>query len=305
MAYTNKTQFFGIPVMGAGDLLTEEQETEQMGILDSLLYALAYGCKTLIVEEGNYSIIDGKLTITPAIQQISSTRVFAEGNSNSTSTSVSQSESFSESQEEEQEQEEDFSRNSYSLMGIVNGRMFASRQSIVVDRVLYDGNTYYAYVEYTSALNKNTALFDVAIYDEEQDANDIRLPLCKIQSVGTSAWSIDTNISGKLYSANIVSHSATATNPHGSTLVQSTLQVSNALSLKGNSVAGAIYGNYITSGSTSVSIPIETSGSVVFVTCYPENTSAGTIAWAISNNTITFTNSGASGITVNYKVDVL
>ncbi len=292
MAYTNKTQFFEIPVMAAGDLLTEEQEGEQMSILDSLLYALSYGCKTLIVEEGNYLIIDGKLNITPAIQEVDSTRVFGESNSSS----------------ESESQARDASSNSYSIMGIVNGRMFASRQSVVVDRYLYAGNTYYAYVEYTSGLNTSTELFNVAIYDEEQTANDVRLPLCKIASVGeggSATWEIDANIPGKVYSANIVSHTADSTNPHGSTLVQSTLQVSNSLSLKGNSVAGAIYGSYTTNGSASVAIPIETSGQVAFVTCYPENTSAGTIAWSISGNTISFTNSGASGITVNYKVDVL
>lgn len=267
MAYTNHTQFFGIPVMGAGDLLTEEQEVEQMGILDSLLYALSYGCKTLVVEEGNYSIADGKLTIAPAIAE-----------------------------------------SGYSLMGVVNGRMFASQQTIVVDRMLSPDNKYYAYVEYDDALNYDSSQFGVSIYNMSQGESDEKILICTIEgtSDGSSVnWQIETNLPGKVYSSNIVSHAANSTNPHGASLVQSNLQIANEITLKGNSIAGAIYGSYVTNGSIEVTKQITTSGTIAFVTCYPQDTAAGTIAWSISGNNVTFTNSGSSGITVNYKVDVL
>jgi len=297
MAYTNHTQFFGIPVMGAGDLLTEEQEVEQMGILDSLLYALSYGCKTLIVEEGNYSIVDGRLTISPAILVDGSERIEEQSNSGSGSSASESAEQISED-----------SANSYSLMGIVNGRMFASQRTIVVDRLLYADTKYYVYVEYNDALNFNPSEFSVSVYNMRQGTSDARMLICTVEgtSNGSSvSWQIDTDLPEKVYSSNIVSHTADSTNPHGALLVQSNLQVSNEITLKGNSVAGAIYGSYVTNGSDGVTEQIETSGTVAFVACYPEDASAGTIAWSISGNSVTFTNSGATGITVNYKVDVL
>ena len=222
MAYTNHTQFFGIPVMGVGDLLTEEQEVEQMGILDGLLYALSYGCRTLMVEEGNYSISNGRLTITPAILVDGTERIEEQSTSDSSSSSSA-------------EQITANAENSYSLMGIVNGRMFASRRTIVVDRMLYPNTTYYAYVEYNDALNFNPSEFSVGIYSMEQGVSDSRILICTIEGVengSSTTWQINTDLPEKVYSSNIVAHTADSTNPHGATLVQSNLQVSNALSVK-------------------------------------------------------------------------
>ena len=261
MSYSNATRFFQIPVMGMGDLLSEEQEMIQMGILDSLLYALSYGSRCLLVEEGNYSISESKLNIAPV------------------------------------------SSGGYSLLGIVNGRMFGSNETIVVDRTLYSGNVYYAYVEYSSGLNSDIGEFTVSIYDDERPESELRLPLCVID--GTDGWAIDIDVAGKNRASSITTHIADSTNPHGVLLTQNELQIVDKAAVKSARVSGSIYGTYTTEGATPVTVQVSTSGSVAFATCYPEDASAGTIAWTISGNSISFTNSGATGVTVHYKADVL
>ena len=56
MPYKFKTQFYRIPVMGEGDMLTEEQEWIQMSTIDNLLQAAMFGCRKAYLEEGSYSI---------------------------------------------------------------------------------------------------------------------------------------------------------------------------------------------------------------------------------------------------------
>ena len=56
MPYRYKTNFYRIPVMDEGDILTEEQEWVQMSTIDNLLRAATFGCTKAYLEDGTYSI---------------------------------------------------------------------------------------------------------------------------------------------------------------------------------------------------------------------------------------------------------
>lgn len=75
------------------------------------------------------------------------------------------------------------------------------------------------------------------------------------------------------------------------------------MDVSGYSVFGSAYGSYTTAaGETEYAPPNGTSP--VFVTAYPESTTAGQIAWRISDGNVYFSNSGSSGVTVNFKVEL-
>ncbi len=99
-------------------------------------------------------------------------------------------------------------------------------------------------------------------------------------------------------------HVLKTTDPHGSAMAQTSLSVTSSLEVQGRQVYGVEYGSYQTSGSAAQHlVPIDSGVEVKFVTAYPENVSAGVIAWQITSSGVVFTNSGGSGIKVNYRLE--
>ena len=53
--YSKRTNFYQIPYMGYGDMLTEEDEGIQWTIVDNLLYAATFGVSKCILEEAGFT----------------------------------------------------------------------------------------------------------------------------------------------------------------------------------------------------------------------------------------------------------
>lgn len=265
MAYRYRTQFYGIPVMGEGDMLTEEQEWIQMNTIDSLLFASNLGARNLYIEEGLYSLsydadeCEFTLSINP------------------------------------------ISLNGFSLAGIINSRAFFSHDKITV-RPLYSNNTYYVYVEYNQGLETDAKGFDVIAYSSEQEESKFRMKLC-IVSTSDTTGSVNTDI-GKVYSSSISNHMGDNTNPHGKNLIQESLSVLDSLSVHGEQVHGSVYRTVESNGSAGVEVAVA-GKTPLFVTVYPEMIGAGEIAWSINGSVVTVYNSGPTGINLNLKIDVI
>lgn len=263
MPYRYKTQFFRIPVMGEGDMLTEEQEWTQMSTIDNLLYAATFGCKSAFLEEGAYSIkweknhAECHLVISPP----------KEGG--------------------------------YSLLGLINSRMFKSMKDIEVG-TLYRDALYYVYVEYQNGLETDTECFSIRAYMGKQEENDYKMCLCYIDTHGEGM--VNTNVN-KIYAKNLLAHTMDATNPHGRIQTQDEMKVVNSLIVRGNSVNGAQYVTAITAGNGG-SVAVQFDSEPCFLTVYPEELCAGDIAWSISGTIATISNSGKSGIKLNIRADV-
>lgn len=59
MAYNNSTNFFGIPYMAGGDVLTELDEAQQLNVIDGLLAASIWNLRNGVIAEGAYSLETG------------------------------------------------------------------------------------------------------------------------------------------------------------------------------------------------------------------------------------------------------
>lgn len=265
MGYKNKTNFYRIPVMGAGDVMTEQQNWKQMSIVDNLLYASTFGCSQCFLQQGDYTIdlnTDGYfcyLLISP------------------------------------------YNPGGFSLMGILNYRMFYSKDVKKVGP-LYDDLRYYIYVEYDEIMEINPEGFSINCYTSRQEPNDSRMLLCVVQTGRNPKLNTDVN---KIYSKNILSHTKDNTNPHGSDLYQENLVVNNSLSVNDLPLYGSFYMQYKTNDKNIFVWEIPFNMEVVFVSAFPESCDAGFISWKIVNDCVVFTNSiQKEDVIVNVKFDL-
>ena len=262
MPYRYKTNFYRIPVMGEGDMLTEEQEWVQMSTIDNLLRAATFGCTKAFLEEGDYSIrwnkthMECHLVISPSKQD------------------------------------------GYSLMGIINCRLFMSMEDVTVG-TLYGDGMYYVYVEYDNGLETDAGCFSVKAYPTRQTEDARRMALCVVDTHGEGT--VDTDVD-KVYAKNVLAHTMDSTNPHGRCQTQEEMRVTDSLTVKGCDVTGAMYATTATAGEGSA-VEIAFAQPPAFVTVYPEQLGAGEIAWTISGNMVRIVNSGRAGIRLNIKAD--
>lgn len=263
MAYSNSTRFFRIPVMADGDVMTEEQEGIQLGVIDSLLYAAYFGCENGVLKEGVYSLSEDEgdstlynLTLSPI--------------------------------------------DGYSVMGIINKRMFYSTEELALGQ-FEQGGTYYVYAEYANGMEEDPTEFTINQYDEEEPETNSKILLCTVDFTGATP-SLDTNVN-KVYVRNIINHTATVSNPHGARMSQDNLDVLDALTVNGAAVRGAVYETF-TSAATEQSIEVPDGLRPVFATIYPESTGVTNVAWRISEGVLYVTTSGSTGVTCNVKIDV-
>ena len=264
MPYKFKTQFYRIPVMGEGDMLTEEQEWIQMSTIDNLLQAAMFGCRKAYLEEGSYSIEWDRnhsschLHIRPSLQD------------------------------------------GYSLLGIINGRLFSSMEDISVG-TLYADAVYHVYVEYQNGLETDAQCFSVNAYISPQKENDCRMKLCVVDTTeGDGKVDADVN---KIYAKNILAHTMDSTNPHGRVQAQDELQVKESLSVKGNPVHGVVFRKACSAGNGGA-VEVVFDSEPLFLTVCPESLGAGEIAWTIDGNTAHVFNSGSEGVVLNIRADM-
>ena len=264
MPYKFKTQHYRIPVMGEGDMLTEEQEWVQMSTIDNLLHASMFGCTKAYLEEGTYSLEWNEshnachLHVKPAKED------------------------------------------GYSLLGIINGRLFSSVSDISVG-TLYKDAIYHVYIEYQNGLETDAQYFSVNAYIEQQKETDCRMKLCVVDTIeGEEGINTDVN---KIYAKNILAHTMDTTNPHGRIQTQDELHVKESLTVKNNPVHGVVFKQATTAGANNVT-EVTFDSEPLFLTIYPENLGSGEIAWMIEGNVARIYNSGMEGITLNIKADM-
>lgn len=267
MGYKNKTNFYRIPVMGQGDVMTEQQNWKQMSIIDNLLYAATFGCSQCFLQEGIYQIDStlGNVICNLLIHP--------------------------------------YDENGFSLMGILNYRMFYSKKEYRIGP-LYYGLRYYIYIEYDYIMQTNPQGFSIKSYTQRQDVNEYRMLLC-ILDLDYNNVKIDTDVN-KVYSKNILAHVKDNTNPHGEILHQDNIEIFNKLTLNNYPVYSSLYTYYITNnqGQSFLTIPDENM-QVVFATVYPESLQIGNVSWKIVDNIIYFSNQlHKQGVKVNVKLDL-
>lgn len=187
----------------------------------------------------------------------------------------------------------------FSLLGILNYRLFYQRNELLSQEIPV-GVFYYMYAEYTEGLEADAESFIITGYPYRQIDDDHHLLIC---TINTAAGTINLDVN-KVFAKNILAHTADKTNPHGKTLNQEILLVNNALTVQNHPIYGAIYANVESNGGSGVRYLVSADYKIVFVHAYPENTSAGMIAWKAIGNEVVLTNLGASGVKINLKIEV-
>lgn len=254
MSYKNQTNFYRIPVLGYGDVITEEEEMRQMTIIDNLLYASTFGASKCILEEGKYSV---KKSGTNYVLEISPTE-------------------------------------DYSLLGIVNYRLFLSKETIKSFEMM-PGNVWYVYIEYTQYLEEESDKFRLITSLFEKEGDEYLLA-AEIDLTDENNIKINTD-TNKVYAKNILAHTADNTNPHGKKLMQEELY------LQKHRVYTPIYGKMTAFINQENKYICPDNFVPVFVHIYPENPDMGTIAWKIYENNILIFVSGLTSGIVNIKIE--
>lgn len=230
MSYKNQTNFYRIPYMAHGDMLTEQSERTQMTIIDNLLYAATFGASKCIIEDGKYSL--------QKMQNADLYRVVVSPY---------------------------YDR--YSAIGILNYRLYL-KQGKYYSPYFKKGSYYYVYISYSSKLQINPESFQVQIkLSQVDDDNDIYIKICEVDFTGQTPILIeDVN---KVLAKNVLAHTQDFTNPHGQILVQKELNVTNELKIKQNIVYPTIY-EKIKSGGVEGVVWQKQGCVPIFVTIYGE-----------------------------------
>lgn len=295
MGYSKQTQHYNIPVMGRGDVMTEQWEMKQMQKIDDMLYVANYGCRNGILYEGTYSIQDDETTVDSDDYYL---KVSYNG-------------------EDE---------NHPALEGILDGYYFSIENGALTDNLLYKGHNYGIFVQYSMNVDINTGISTIGFVLHPRDIENLNgvsleeytftniganeMEVCRIDTLGNILY---MDIPGKVYLRNTLNHINDSINPHGTTLVQDNinvdcLNVTSSISVAGQSLPLCVYTSAITGGiadgefvaATIISAP----SNPRFVTAYPITSGAGEIYWNIESGSINLYNTGSANIALNLRIDV-
>ena len=190
----------------------------------------------------------------------------------------------------------------YILMAIANYRLVYRQEEIVIPLTIEEGKTYYVYL---TAINESIDT-DPSLCEFEVTESPISdthyLLLATIDYTDTEPV-LDTD-ADKQYLTNISAHTMDNTNPHGTTLSQQNLRVTDSLRVHGSDICPyVIHEIQSCTGSTPSVVQID-HFTPVFVTPMIEDTDIGTVACKInSDKTISVTNSGAAGKKIILKIE--
>lgn len=194
--YKKHTSHYGIPYISNMEMMEAGEEEKAAKIIDNMLYAATFGIDKAVFEDGNY-------------------RVNLEADGLYTLSVIPY--------------------NGYSFLGIVNYCLFSSKE-IKQIKNLRSGNKYFIYVFYQDDLSTNPENFYLksSIY-KLQDTSSLSIHVATIDLTGIEP-KIDEEPYTRKYTSNIVAHIKDNTNPHGRTLYQDILQVSENLYLNGRKI---------------------------------------------------------------------
>lgn len=273
MAYSKRTTFYHLPVPADGDMLTEEQETIKLGMVDGLLHAALLGCGRLMMEEGSYSVewnesMDvGRLVIAA-------------------------------------------DSNGHALMGLLNHRLFYSVEPVELNGLGRNG-VYHVYAEYSSGLEENFSYFSIRKYLEGMDIlpddSDRTMELCVVDTRNVTQDNPGTvSVSDKTRTSSILAHTAVSSNPHGRSMTQENLSVTGRLEVSGGFTIGGKdarpgYVEFETGGVSGT--VVASSGEPAFVSLSAKGQGAGEMWWTYSGGVLTAFNSGSSGVPAAARID--
>lgn len=296
MGYSKRTQHYNIPVMGRGDVMTEQWEMKQMQQIDDMLYVANYGCRNGILYEGTYSIQNDETT---------------SDNPDDYYLVVSRA---------------DDDENRPALEGIIDGYYFSIESGTLTDNPLYKRSNYGVFVKYDVTVDANTGISTIGFWLHPKqidnlngvsleeyvfdNVNPTEMEVCRVDTAGNILY---TDIPGKVYLRNTLNHINDSINPHGTKLVQDTinvdyLNVASSVTIASHVLPMCVYTTAITSGIVGGSaVPAEITSAPsnpCFVTVYPTTSGAGEIYWSIESGSINLYNTGSADIELNLRIDV-
>ena len=260
MSYKKKTKHYSIPYLSDGEPMDGNEQERIAKIVDNLLFAGNLGVAKALFDDGSYSIIKTVDKRHSLVIQNSA---------------------------------------SYSLIGIVNYRLFCTGK-VVEFKDLYQGAFYYIYIAYCSALDIDEEAFArIATTDKYSKDDTTKILLATVDFRGETPI-IEENPDGKMYSEEILAHTADTTNPHGRKLVQDEINVIETLKIKDIEIYRSIYvtGNFAGKGLEWNKV---FENDVVFVNIMPIEIGYGEYQIKIEGNTVRIVN---TGLPVMFKAEI-
>ena len=193
----------------------------------------------------------------------------------------------------------------YAVTGIVNFRLAEAGESQSFS--LSQGSAYYFYLEPRTGFDVDPSRCVIRMYTEEK-AGSTYLLVGTVDYTGeTPAWSDD----GKQYLRNLTAHAAMDSDPHGTTLTQTRMDVTGTLRVSGEAMHPAVYVTVTpdSSGSTDVAATDISSGgdfTPLFVSAMASDRSLLPIAVTINADgslTLEHGTGFASGAVITLKVE--
>lgn len=213
MPYQGETEFYAIPYMTEGDILSEDEEKRRTSIIANLLYASTYGATRAIIE-------DPVFTLTDSTSDECTLRLSSAGSE-------------------------------YVFLGLVNYRLGCLKEETTF--TLAKGSVWYIYASYTSSMPEDPSQCAILAEDSYVDSVS-NLLLATVDYTGDEAV-LDSQ-TGKIYMANLSSHVLDSLDPHGSTLTQTSLNVTSTLSLNGVSMRPSVIKSFTSQGETQVEVEV-------------------------------------------------
>lgn len=187
----------------------------------------------------------------------------------------------------------------FVLMAIVNFRLAYKESPITVE--LESEKMNYIYLVAVEGMDTDPTLCQIEA--SETLIDDSRHLLLATVDFTETIPILDTD-TDKQYLANLAAHSMDSTNPHGTTLSQSNLNVIKSMAVNGNPIYPYVFHEILSStGATPTIVQIE-GMTPIFVSSMTEETSVGNVACQINTDgTISVTNSGALGKKITLKIE--
>lgn len=252
--------------MERGDYLTEADEASRANKIDSLLYVSTYGVRNAI-------LVDGVYTLTNITSEECSLTI-------STNSSVQ------------------ILTGIYAVFIAIVKKFLAYRtNTITVDGILH-GGIWYIYASYNESME--TSPTQVTIESSQIAlSGENHILLATIDFTGSSPI-LDTT-TGKSFYANVANHALTSTNPHGETVAQANLNVTNEMKISGNKMFSSKIIDVELTGSSPMTIESSETGiDPEFVTVMPGSTGATA---TISNGDIIISFSSTGSIKLKIEGD--